>query len=293
MANMLIPKGNYIKMDIKRRKRKRLIIFAAFMAAIFFFVAAGLNNGLTATDYSLQSDKVNAPVRIAILTDLHSCFFGEGQEELIARIEEENPDIILMSGDIADDRVSHDGTLRLLEAIGPRYDCFYVTGNHEIWSGEAEEIKAMFREYGVAVLEGDSVSVEVNGTTLNICGVDDPDIGWARFVEQLEAAAQAVDEEAFTVLVSHRPELIDMYAQYGFDLVVSGHAHGGQWRIPFLIKGVYAPNQGYFPAYTSGFYRSGETQMLVSRGLSRESTSIPRFYNPPEVVLLTLLPVTD
>lgn len=293
MVNMLISKGNYIKMDIKRRKRKRLIIFAASLAAILFFVAAGLNNGLTAADYSLQSNKVDAPIRIALLTDLHSCFFGEGQEELIARIEEKGPDLILMAGDIADDSMPHDGTVRLLEAIGSRYDCFYVTGNHEIWSGEAAEIKDMFREYGVTVLEGDGVTVEVGGTALNICGVDDPDIGRTEFAEQLEAVAQAVDEEVFTVLVSHRPELIDMYAQYGFDLVVSGHAHGGQWRIPFLIKGVYAPNQGYFPDYTSGLYRSGETQMLVSRGLSRESTGIPRFYNPPEVVLLTLLPEID
>jgi predicted MPP superfamily phosphohydrolase len=118
--------------------------------------------------------------------------------------------------------------------------------------------------------------------------VDDPESG--NFESQLTAAARGVNAGTYTVLLSHRPELFSRYAARNFDLVLAGHAHGGLWRIPWILNGVVAPNQGFFPKYTSGWYHEGATTMIVSRGLARESTLIPRFCNRVELVTIDLLP---
>lgn len=266
--------------------RKRHYAFLALIL-LLLILTFGLDNRLTVTDYALASDKIASPVKLVLLADLHSCLYGENQSELIAAIDAQSPDLVVLSGDIADDVLPRDGTRLLLAGIA-KYDCYYVTGNHEIWSGEADAIRGMFRAYGVTVLTGDCRAVEIRGQRLNICGVDDPAVGEAAFAAQLKSAAAGAEPRAFTLLLAHRPERIGQYAEYGFDLVLSGHAHGGQWRLPGLINGVFAPNQGFFPAYTSGFYEQNGVKMLVSRGLSRESTRIPRFFNPPEAVVLEL-----
>lgn len=257
---------------------------------VFLLLSAAFYDGLTVTRYSVSTDKLDRPVTLVLLADLHSCLYGESQSKLIARIEEENPDLILMAGDIADDDLPHSGTTDLLAGIAKNYDCYYVTGNHEFWSGEAEEIKHFFRAYGVTVLEGAHRTVEINGQRINICGVDDPEIGEDAWQRQMEGAFASIDENLYTVLLSHRPERFDEEARYPCDLILSGHAHGGQWRIPGLLPGLFAPDQGFFPEYTAGLYELADVQMLVSRGLSRESTRVPRICNPPELVVLTIGP---
>ena len=275
------------------KKRKIQIFLLATFTLLLLFIVVGLNNGLTETWYTIETSKVNKPIRIALLTDLHSCRHGEGQIDLVSKINQAEPDLVLMSGDIADDWMPHEGTTQLLEKIGEVYDCYYVTGNHEAWTGDLDFIKNMFRDYGVTVLEGDCAILEVNDVKINLCGVDDPDAEEIIFEEQLDAAFSSVEPGLFTILLSHRPERFAQYLEYDCDLILSGHAHGGQWRIPYLLHGLYAPNQGLFPKYTSDFYQSGETQMLVSRGLSRESTRIPRFFNPPEIVFIDILPANE
>lgn len=276
--------------NLRNKKKYRLIAGVLLTGAV---LAAALYNWLTVTQYTLQTDKLSQPVRIALLTDLHSCFFGENQKDLIAAIHAQQPDLILMAGDIADDELPHDGTIELLKGIAGQYPAFYVSGNHEVWSGEIETIKMLFRAYGVAVLEGACQTVEIAGQSLNICGVDDPDAGDEEdFDRQLESAFDAIDDSSYTILLSHRPERFAQAAAYpACDLVLSGHAHGGQWRIPYLLDGLIAPNQGFFPKYTSGVHTINETQMLVSRGLARNSTAwIPRICNPPELVIIDLTP---
>lgn len=140
-------------------------------------------------------------------------------------------------------------------------------------------------------MSGDCDTIEINGQVINICGVDDPDVvrytsDGKPIMEQLKAAETASGTEHFTVLLSHRPELIETYKQFDFDLVLSGHAHGGQWRIPFVLNGLYAPNQGVFPQYAGGRYDYENGTMIVSRGLARESTPVPRVFNRPELVII-------
>ncbi len=207
------------------------------------------------------------------------------------QINRQKPDLVLMAGDIADDVLPDVGVIELLNGIANQYPCYYVTGNHEFWSGRVDEQKDMFRRHGVNVLEGDGEEVSVNGQHLFICGIDDPDVGEKLFDAQLKHVAGLISEERYSILLSHRPELFERYAGYDFDLVLSGHAHGGQWRIPLILpNGLFAPNQGWFPKYTTGIHEISNTKMLVSRGLSRESTRIPRIFNPPELVVIHLVP---
>ena len=153
-----------------------------------------------------------------------------------------------------------------------------------------EEMKASLRENGVHVLEGNCESVTIAGRAIDICGVDDPtNMPLSDWKKQLEAAHSQTDASHLKILVSHRPEKTEIYEQYDFDLVLCGHAHGGQIRIPFVNRGLYAPDQGLFAKYVNGSYEldNGST-MVVSRGLARESIPAPRFFNHPELVTVVV-----
>jgi len=244
-----------------------------------------LDTGITVPVYKIFSDKVQSPVRIVLLTDFHSSSYGKNQQVLIDTIDRQNPDVILMAGDIAENVRSHKHTEELLEQLACRYRCCYVTGNHEEWSGECDAIKEMFRSYGVKVMEGDSDIFETSGQAIRISGADNS----LPFM-QLSACYENAGDGIFTVFMSHRPDLVDLYSGRGFDLVVCGHAHGGQVRIPGILNGLYAPNQGMFPKYAGGRYllADGKTEMIVSRGLCKNS--LPRVFNPPEAVVIDILP---
>lgn len=228
------------------------------------------------------------PVRCVLITDLHSCYYGKNQKNLIKKIDKENPDIIFLGGDIFDDKLDDDNAMLLLEDISKKYKCFYVSGNHEYWSERCDEMKEKVRSLGITVLEGDCETIEINGKTIDVCGVDDPTrLTERQFIEELDNAYAKTDDGHFKILLSHRPERVDLYSKYDFDLVLSGHAHAGQIRIPFINIGLLAPNQGPFAQYVSGAYTipNGST-MVVSRGLARESTPAPRFFNHPEIVVI-------
>ena len=270
------------------RGRRRWIALAA-AAAVAALVLPGLDGRLAVRTYPAPAGGLTGPVRLALITDLHSCGYGPGQGELLDAVRRAAPDLVLLGGDILDDRLPPDHGLELLAALAAEYPCWYVTGNHEFWSGKAALYKETLRGMGIAVLEGDRVTVEVRGQALDLCGLDDPAAGEDRWAEQLAACA-AGDEGRYTVLLTHRPERVEAYRAGRFDLILAGHAHGGQWRIPGLVNGVIAPNQGLFPPYAGGCYALGASTLVVSRGLARESTRIPRFYNRPELVLVDLLP---
>ena len=184
--------------------------------------------------------------------------------------------------------VSPIGSHKLNSALAQAYPCYYVTGNHEWWSGEAERICDDMEAVGVTVLQGACETIAVNENDITVCGVDDPDSGM--YENQLELVGEKVRADGVHILLSHRPERIEDYLEYPFDLILSGHAHGGQWRMPGIINGLYAPNQGVFPRYAGGRYDFGSTVFLVSRGLARESTKIPRVFNRPELVVVDLIP---
>lgn len=258
-------------------------------------LALALDVRLKIQYYTCQSDAIAEKLRLALLTDLHSCQYGDQEKELIEALARQEPDLVLLGGDICDDRIPNDNSEALLKAIASQYPCYYVTSNHEYWSNDIDTILKLFQAYGVTILSGTHVTVEVRGQTINICGVTDPDVtkytNSAATVESQLAALEDVHENGYyTILLAHRPELIELYSSYSFNLVLSGHAHGGQWRIPGLVNGLYAPDQGWFPAYAGGQYAVDETSMIVSRGLARESTRVLRIFNRPELVIVDLIP---
>lgn len=289
----------------------RLLALAAAALVLSAALTAWYFRPVTTT-YRLSTARGGPSVRLALVTDLHSCRYGKGQRDLLRRLEAVRPDAVFLGGDIFDDVLPDGNTLAFLDAVAARWPCFYVTGNHEFWSGRVREMKAAVRARGIAVLEGTGETVELRGRTFAVCGIDDPTymepgewhppkpdglpaddptcrIGneWRR---QLAAAEAAIIPGCTAILLSHRPERAADYRGKGFDLVLAGHTHGGQVALPFgLLDGLYAPSQGFFPKYAAGcFDIGGGTAMVVSRGLARESTPLPRWFNHPEVVVIDL-----
>lgn len=261
----------------------------ATAVAIPAAVIAATSEKLKIRKYTVSSQKLTDTVRALLITDLHSTMYGEEQKTILKAIERQKPDIIFLSGDIIDERLSYEGTVMLIEEIGRKYPCYYVPGNHEHKTGEIENIKKLFRSYGICVLAGESGTAFVNGQRISVCGADEtPELkAWRR---QLIRLNNEKDDEAFTVLLSHRPERVEYYNTCSFDLVLCGHAHGGQVRIPYLLNGLYAPGQGLFPKYAGGEYELDNGKMIVSRGLARNN--LPRVFNRPELVLIKLVPET-
>lgn len=276
---------------MKNKKMRNRIIFGSVSLLVLLSIC---DMRLKIVKYEVRTDKIEKQVRIALVTDLHGCKYGKNQKNLIEAIEKENPDIVLLGGDIFDDNVPYENSTITIKQLAETYPCYYVTGNHEYWSDDTENILDIVESSGVAYLSNTCEEVEINGQTINLCGVDDPDVieyteNGTATEKQLENVADIAGEEYFTVLLSHRPELAELYQQYDFDLVLSGHAHGGQWRIPGILNGLYAPHQGVFPKYAGGRYDFKNQTMIVSRGLARESTLAPRIFNRPEIVFIDII----
>lgn len=276
----------------KNKDKKKPKVRKGFLAVLMFLIGWTLWFWVPVTeriDLDILKDS-GTGVRIVLITDLHSCYYGKYQNWLIKGIDKEKPDLILLAGDIFDDKLDDKNTKILMEYLVEKYPCYYVTGNHEYWSRRADEMKEYMSSIGVHVLAGDCETVNVNGSTLDICGVDDPyDLTEAEWTQQIYTAYAKTDESHVRILVSHRPEKVDVYEKYNFDLIVAGHAHAGQIRIPFLNRGVYAPDQGFMAEYVNGTYTlSNGSIMEVSRGLGRECTLAPRYFNHPEIVVIDL-----
>ena len=260
----------------------KAIALAAVLVLLGILLPIALSQRLEVDVYTIASPKVQNQVTLAVATDLHDSFFGENQRELIAAIRAEAPDALLLVGDMCESPDEMDGVRALVEGLVGEIPILYTTGNHECQGSEDKQIKAALREMGATVLEGDSV--ELGG--IRIAGTDDP-LCLTRADWQAQLEACRAQDDTFTVLMAHRPERVDSYAT-GFDLVVSGHAHGGQICIPGLLDGLWAPNQGWFPEYTSGLYPLEEGQLAVSRGLCK--SAIPRLFNRPELMILHIVP---
>lgn len=273
-----------------RNNKKKLLKLLAVIAIVM--IAATIWYEVPVTEHITISGegKIGSPVRFALVTDLHSCYYGKDQSQLIRMIDKEKPDAILLSGDIFDDRLGQKNARIFIEGVADRYPCFYVTGNHEFWSKKEDEMKEFLASKGVTVLEGNARNISINGNDIDICGVDDPTyMTESEWEERLDRADKESNSGNYRILLSHRPEKVEAYKKYDFDLILCGHAHGGQWRIPFTKRGVAAPNQGLFPAYVDGLYDlDNGSEMIVSRGLARERMPYPRFFNHPEVVIIDI-----
>lgn len=273
------------------RKKHRWILPVLAILVILTLIA--LDERLILRTYTVASPKLTAEVRLAVVTDFHS---SDNADDVVAMVASCAPDAVLMVGDMFDDDIANrptERTLSLMRQLSALYPCYYVSGNHEAWTGEMDALYQQTEEAGVKVLRMSSGVLTVRGQRIALCGIPDPYemvfSGAPDTEEQIRQALEDVDSADFTVLLAHRPELLAKYAQFPLDLVVSGHAHGGQVRIPGVLNGLYAPNQGWFPKLAGGAYTQDGTTLIVSRGLAVR-TCLPRIFNRPEVVLVRCVP---
>lgn len=273
------------------RKKHWWILPALAILVILTLIA--LDERLILRTYTVVSPKLTAEVRLAVVTDFHS---SDNADDVVAMVASCAPDAVLLVGDLFDDDTQNrptERTLSLMRQLSAQYPCYYVSGNHEAWTGEMDALYQQTEEAGVTVLRMSSGVLTVRGQRIALCGIPDPYemvfSGAPDTEEQLRQALEDVDSADFTVLLAHRPELLAKYAQFPLDLVVSGHAHGGQVRIPGVLNGLYAPNQGWFPKLAGGAYTQDGTTLIVSRGLAVR-TRLPRIFNRPEVVLVRCVP---
>lgn len=295
---------------MKKKTKKSILAAAAVLSVpMAFLSAAALSNGIHVMNYRVPTDKIENPFRIVLITDLHGYVFGENQRDALEEIKKQKPDLIVLTGDIYVWYRPYEGSTALLDGMMKLCPCFYVSGNHEFITGDMKGIEEIIRETGVEVLKGSCREITVNGVQINVCGVDDPYVGTDSFSSQLETLAELVKEN-YTILLSHRAELVETYKKTDFDLVLTGHAHGGQWRIPFVMNGLFAPDQGLFPKYAGGLYQYNDTVQIVGRGLTKYDTlpqaiktvfsgssptrakfdAFPRIFNPPELVVIDVEP---
>ena len=272
---------------MKNRKSVKIIfIFVIAVMAVIYLYWGNTKIGVTniTVTYENIPDEFNG-FKIVHISDLHNAEFGDGQKDLIGKIEAQDADIIVITGDMIDSRRTDvDKAVELITGLGNKIPVYYVTGNHESRVREYNELESKLIENGVTVLKNESVKIEKDSSFINVIGVDDPSFGMS--ANDIFHTVSELKTDGYDVLLSHRPELFETYCESGAELVLCGHAHGGQVRIPFA-GGLVAPNQGLFPEYTAGSYKSGSTEMIVSRGLGNSIIPL-RVNNPPELVVITL-----
>jgi predicted MPP superfamily phosphohydrolase len=218
-----------------------------------------------------QIEVASAPsgevLRIAQVSDLHAADHGRFQDEIVREVRVRQADMIALTGDLVDIRTTDLGPVLALAArLSDVAPTFFVLGNHEADSPLREELLDGLEEAGVRILRDEAASIELKGLEVTVAGLDDPRVAWAD---------------------GHRPELLERYAGHGADLVLSGHAHGGQVRLP-LIGPLFAPHQGWFPELTEGVHTRGDTSMVISRGLGNSVVGV-RVNNPRELVIVDLV----
>ncbi|MFB6589253.1 metallophosphoesterase [Bacillus thuringiensis] len=277
----------------KKIKRSVLLIATLVGCIIFLYLQ---NNLISITEVKITSSKIPSSFKgykILQISDLHNKQFGDNQDVLIQKIKSIDPDIIAITGDLIDSK-SYDAevSMQLIREIVKKYPVYFVTGNHEQWSGKYNRLEKELKKYDVNVLRNQHVGIRKGEQEINLLGIDDPEFVTGNrdegniIIDEIKKAKIEMQSDRYNVLLSHRPEFLTEYADEQIDLVLSGHAHGGQVRLPF-IGGLVAPNQGVLPKYTAGLYVEQSTSMVVSRGLG--NSIIPqRILNRPEIVVVQL-----
>lgn len=270
---------------MKNYFRPTLAAVSAILSTAFCYWQ---NNGIETNEIQYNNPKIPKSFqgfKILHISDLHNKSFGKEHCKIIKKIEKASPDIIVITGDIINKRNPKiNVAMDFIESAITFAPIYFVSGNHEHWINGYSELMDRLKAVGVNVLENKSCEICYKGEKITIMGLIDYASNYI-FIEKLEDFIEG-SKTKFNILLSHRPEHFKIYADSGVDIVFTGHAHGGQIRIPFF-GALVAPDQGIFPKYTSGRYLQNKTTMIVSRGLG--SSIIPqRIFNRPELILVKL-----
>lgn len=265
------------------KNKKRLCPILSLILLLPFLLYYG-NNALDISTYTINQDELSG-LRIIHLSDLHNKTFGKNQEKLIKKIDSYKPDIIVFTGDQVDSRrKGHENALTLMQELSKTYPIYSINGNHD-YCEDGYELKKEMDSLGVVTLENAYDIYYYNNVPIQIKGVEDP-IFYHKSSrdKEFKASIEILDDSVYNILLSHRPERFNDYVDAKYNLVLTGHTHGGQLRLPF-IGGVIAPHQGMFPEYDSGVHKSNNTTMIVSRGLGNSLFPF-RIFNNPEIVVI-------
>lgn len=273
---------------------RKLLVIIGLISLISYIVFKG-NTTVGTSYYEVTSKRLPASFngyKIVQLSDLHDAMFGENHKDVVDIVKEINPHAIFITGDFIDrNRYDLEQSILLVKELQHVAPIYYVTGNHEIATNDTARIKEALLELNVRVLsdEADIITSD-KGEKIAIGGIEDPlnsPFDDKVAVEQSIATAfSSIPEEMFSILLSHRPEQFDVYVENKVDLTFSGHAHGGQFRIPG-VGGLVSPGQGFFPKLTSGVHEKDGSQLVISRGIGNSIMPL-RLFNKPEIIVVTL-----
>ena len=283
--------------------KKRMIIIWVILILIFvsflIIVIDGINFSKEPelSKFKIKSEKIPGNFngfKIAQISDFHNVEFENENQKLIDLIKEGNPDIIVITGDFIDSRSTKvEVSVKFAEKIIKIAPCYYVAGNHESRMPDKYfELLKRFEALGVTVLNDENIYLEKNGEKIQITGIKDPafkllyDDSEDEIIVKNKLQRLKTEDDFYKILLSHRPELFDLYCDEKYDLIFAGHAHGGQFRFP-LIGALQAPKQGLFPKYTEGLYEKCESIMLLSRGVGYSKIPV-RIYCRPQIILAEL-----
>lgn len=285
-----------------KTKKKLVLIIAVFVVLIGLDLFFGWQNkALLTTEIAVENENIPSSFsgfRIVQVSDLHNTTFGFKNKKLLEAIEKAKPDIIVITGDLVDmNRTEIDVALSFSEKAVDIAPVYFVTGNHDVKAVGRTDLLEGLKKCGVSVMRNKKTEIEKSGQKITLLGIDDP-----KFLDDFMAYDDKTNTKImldklnenknnFTVLLAHRAEMIDVFSEAGIDLVLTGHAHGGQIRLPGY-GGVLAPGQGWFPEYDSGLYRKQGTQMIVSRGLGNSAFPF-RINNRPEIIVAELISICE
>lgn len=290
-----------------RKKYIKSALVLLIVIALLLFCSYQ-NRHLETTYYTYKAEQLGADLegyRIVQISDLHNVKFGKNNQKLVDRIRECEPDMIVLTGDLVDSNHTNvDRAVQFVDEIVKICPVYYVTGNHEYWleKSEYDELMDGLVSAGVVILDNQVVEISRGDAKFRLVGLGDRSLADGTLeallsdesirnnqAEQKEETADNEDsgEKELTVVLAHEPQYLARYAGTGVDLVLSGHAHGGQFRLPF-VGGIVAPDQGFLPEYTAGEYYMNGTEMIVSRGLGNSVIPV-RLFNYPEIVCVDLV----
>lgn len=268
-------------------KKSTLLIPSTILAACgayFFTQCKYLQNSY----YNITNEKIPNEFdgfKIVQLSDLHNCYFGPIKHNyLINRVNKENPDVILITGDFFDVE-KYENSLTIIKKLSEKYPVYFVAGGHEYHVPEYSTLKSKMIKAGVHVIDNKREKIYHNGKKIYVTGMLDPTFYNGCLEISKNILKEHQSEDTFNILLAHRPDLFDLYTSYNYDLIFSGHAHGGQVRI--FNQGLYAPNQGILPKYTSGIHSKNDKHLIINRGCGWHSLFI-KVNNRPEIVVCTL-----
>lgn len=268
-----------------------IFIIIVLILLIFLYYE---NNKIDISDYKIASNKIKSDdLKILHLSDLHCKSFGKNQKYLIKKIKNINPDIIVFTGDLISRKAPKEKYINsfiLLKELSKIFPIYFTTGNHEYKSEALKEIQEKLTSFGVHVLINNYEKFLIKNTEVFIFGLDDTtnfNEGFNKVINTLENIKDMLNDSQLNILLSHKPNFFKNQSNYNFDLIFSGHAHGGQFRIPFTHQGILMPDQGFFPKLTEGIHKNKNSTLIISRGLGNSGFPF-RLFNHPEIVVVTV-----